>query len=295
MPVLELDNICIQYGGVKALDRLTLRVEVGEIHGLIGPNGAGKTTAINTVSGLCSPSSGTLLLHDQSFKPRTRKLAKAGIARTFQAPSTFESLNTIENVMVGGYSWTRSGLLSGMLRLPRALDEERRLRARAGELLDRIGLPFPHTTPIVALPVGARRQVELARALMSDPRLLLLDEPTGGLTQAEVDGLGRLLREIRDEASGRLAVLLVEHNVPFVLSLCDSVTAMDSGRDIAHGTPIEVRQNGAVIHSYLGAGIAARPVQRIKTVPKPGSTDRLGWRGVGGFSGILLGRAGVIR
>ena len=261
MAVLELDKIAIHFGGVQALTDLSFAVEEGEIHGLIGPNGAGKTTSINIVTGLYRQSSGTLNLDGRPFRPQTRRLAGMNIARTFQAPAIFESLNAIENVMTGGYASTRAGLWSGAFRMPWAGREERELRRRAADLIDRVGFPFPSTGPVQSLPVGARRQLELARALMCKPRLLLLDEPAGGLTRAEVDAIGRLLRQVRDEAEGRLSVLLVEHNVPFVFSLCDSVTAMAQGKTLLTGSPAEVRANPDVIRSYLGEGISAQRVE----------------------------------
>jgi len=221
------------------------------------------------ISGLYRQSEGSLQLDGKPFRPRTRELARNGIARTFQAPATFDSLNAIENVMAGGYSWTRAGLLSGAFRLPWAAREERELRRRAGELMDRVGFPFAKASLVAELPVGARRQLELARALMCKPRLLLLDEPTGGLTRADVDAIGDLLKSLRDGAGGELSVLLVEHNVPFVFSLCDSVTAMDSGQDIANGKPGEIRANEQVIRSYLGVGISPKTMEH-----RPESSER---------------------
>ena len=269
MSVLRLDDIEVRFGGVRALDDFSLTIEPGEIHGLIGPNGAGKTTAINVICGLLRPVSGTLALDGRPFVPRPRDLVAARIARTFQTPAIFPDLSAIENVMLGGYRAGTAGVVRSTLLTPAALAEEEGLRARATELLARVGFDGDPRSPGDALSFASHRKLEVARALMTEPRLLLLDEPTAGLGSGEVQAFAALLRRLRGERA--MTILLVEHNVPFVFGLCSTVTAMHEGRRIASGVPGEIRRDPAVVASYLGethGGVPAIARQKVRAAAR---------------------------
>ena len=267
MSLLTLSDLSLNFGGVRALANMNLLVEPGSLHGLVGPNGAGKTTAMNVICGLFLPTTGTMTFADRRFHPVPHRLAGAGLGRTFQAAAMIESLDALENVLLGAYSSTKSGIVPSALRLPGAAREERAARDRAAAALDEVGFAAPKHARTAHLSTWQRRQIEIARALMSAPRLLLLDEPAAGLTAAEVGLFKAVMRRLRERGQGRTSILLIEHNVPLVFELCDTVTAMAAGTDIAHGTPAEVRSHAEVIRSYLGggatpaaAGAAVRPV-----------------------------------
>jgi branched-chain amino acid transport system ATP-binding protein len=251
MPILALTNIAVNFGGVRALTDLSLSVQAGSLHGLVGPNGAGKTTAMNVISGLVKPSGGSMTFQDVPFAPKPHRLAAQGLARSFQASGVVDSLSALDNVLLGGFSATRAGIVSCALRLPRAVREEWALRTRAEAALDAVAYAGGLRARMADLSAWRRRQIEIARALLSGPKLLLLDEPAAGLTASEVGSLKGLMRRLCDDA---MSILLIEHNVPLVFTLCDQVTAMAQGRDIAHGTPQAVRGHADVIQSYLGAG-----------------------------------------
>jgi ABC-type branched-subunit amino acid transport system ATPase component len=266
-PLLEARSLSIAFYGLKALTDFSLAVPEGEIHGIIGPNGAGKTTAINALTGFLQPTSGGAIFAGKPLPRSPYAIAQAGIGRTFQSPSIFTTLNAVENVMCGGYRWTRGGLLDAILRSPLLRREEAVLRAEATGLLEKVGFGYPPETEVASLPFGELRKLEIARALMGRPELLMLDEPTAGLTADEVMGVGRLLREARTEDGKPLTIILVEHNVPFVFGLCDRVTAVDKGSIIASGTPEEVREQQSVIDSYLGGGNAVATAGIAETGP----------------------------
>ena len=227
-----------------------MSVESGQIHGLIGPNGAGKTTAINAISGLVTRSAGTIALDGRVVEPNPRRLISLGIGRTFQTPAIFVDLSAVENVLVGAYTQGKTGLLRAAVGAGSAQIEEDALSARATALLHSVGYDGDPRAPASLLSFGAHRQIEIARTLIGEPRILLLDEPTAGLASAEVTRLGALLKELRDRRG--VTILLVEHNVPFVFGLCDAVTAMHEGARIGTGTPAQIRVNEAVVASYLG-------------------------------------------
>ncbi len=266
-----MTGIDVAFGGVHALRDFALTVEPREVHGLIGPNGAGKTTAINVMTGLVRPSAGTLELDGTPFVPRARGLVARGVARTFQTPAIFPDLSALDNVLVGGYSAGRSGLFGGSVRSPATIAEERALAERARTWLARVGFEDDPAVPARSLAFGAHRKIEVARALMTQPRFLLLDEPTAGLAAAEVARFAALLRMLRDEHG--VTILLVEHNVPFVFGLCDRVTAMHEGARIADGTPEAVRRNPAVVESYLGEAHEAQ-VHVLERPIDPGAGAR---------------------
>jgi len=249
--ILEVSGLTVRFGGITALDRVSFTTAAGQIVGLIGPNGAGKTTLFNCLSRLYRPAAGDIRFGGRSLLDLpAHGIAAAGIGRTFQNLALFDSMNVLENVIVGAHSTGRSGFLGDAFRLPAGRREECRLHASALEMLSFVGLEAIANRPITSLPLGTRKRVELARALASSPRLLLLDEPAGGLNHEEVAELGGLVRAVRDRLG--VDVLLVEHHMNFVMGVSDKVVALDFGRVIADGAPAEVRRNENVIRAYLG-------------------------------------------
>jgi branched-chain amino acid transport system ATP-binding protein len=245
--MLALHHIGVRFGGLTALDDVSLRVEPGRTVGVIGPNGAGKTTLFNVICGFVPPTAGVLTLDGQPFKPKPHQLTGRGIARTLQGVGHFAGLSVLENVMTGAEHTARAGFASALFGLPRATRDERRLRAAAHATLERCGVAEHADQKPQSLPYAVRKRVALARALVSEPRLLLLDEPAGGLAADEILDLARLIAETQ------ASVLLVEHHMDLVMSVCDEILVLDFGRPIAHGTPAEIQHNPAVADAYLGA------------------------------------------
>jgi branched-chain amino acid transport system ATP-binding protein len=243
VPLLEVDNVTRRFGGILALDEVSLQVEEGEIAGLIGPNGAGKTTAFNVITRLYRPTSGSVRYDGNDLlRQPPHRIVRVGIARTFQNLQLCAHMTVLENVLVGAHARTRLG-------------GEAKIRAEAVELLDSLGLAQHASRPATGLPFGTLKRIELARALAARPRLLLLDEPAGGLNHEEVAALGALIRRLR--AEHELTILLVEHHMNLVMSVSDRVTVLNFGRTIAAGTPREVQADAAVVEAYLGAGSAS--------------------------------------
>lgn len=243
-----VDAVEVRFGGLVALDDVSMAVDPGQVRGVIGPNGAGKTTLFNVCCGFVRPNSGTIRRAGDAVTPAPHDLAGMGIARTLQGVGLFRGLTVLENVMVGADRHRRAGFGSALFALRRADRDEGALRQRARAALAELGADGYADRLPGSLPYPVQKRVALARALASQPELLLLDEPASGLGADEIDELGALIRSL----TGRMAVVLVEHHMDLVMSVCDRITVLDFGRVVAEGTPDEVRDDPAVIDAYLG-------------------------------------------
>jgi branched-chain amino acid transport system ATP-binding protein len=256
--VLEVTGVSKRFGGLQALSDVSIRIHAGQVYGLIGPNGAGKTTFFNVITGLYTPDSGKFLLGGETYQPTAvHEVAKAGIARTFQNIRLFADMTALENVMVGRHARTHSGLIGAVFRTKTFRDEEAAITARARELLAYVGISAFADYKARTLSYGDQRRLEIARALATDPKLLALDEPAAGMNATEKVVLRQLIDRIRND--GR-SVLLIEHDVKLVMGLCDGVTVLDHGKQIAEGTPAQVQANEAVIEAYLGSSHGQKAV-----------------------------------
>jgi branched-chain amino acid transport system ATP-binding protein len=252
MSLLQVRDVAVRFGGIVALDGVSFDVAAGSIVGLIGPNGAGKTTLFNCLSRLYECDRGEIVFDGRSLLATPRhRIAATGIGRTFQNVALFGSMTVLQNVMLGAHSRSASGFLANALRLPGVRREEAAIAAKAASLLELLGLVRVAAVPVMQLPFGTRKRVELARALAAEPKLLLLDEPASGLNHEEVGELGRLIRALRERL--RLTVLLVEHHMSLVMSISEHVVALNFGKVIAQGAPAEVRRHPELERAYLGA------------------------------------------
>lgn len=249
--VLEASGVTMRFGGLLAVNDVNLTVHEGEIVGLIGPNGAGKTTFFNCLTGLYKPTAGEVRFAGTPLPPKPRAVVQAGMARTFQNIRLFANMTALENVMVGRYCRTSSGAFTSVLRGPKFRREEAATRTRAQELLDFVGLGRSTEHLARNMPYGDQRRLEIARALATDPKLILLDEPTAGMNPQETRQASDLIFKIRDSG---LSVVVIEHDMRFIFNLCDRVLCLVRGETLVEGTPGEVQSDPRVIEAYIGTG-----------------------------------------
>jgi branched-chain amino acid transport system ATP-binding protein len=272
VPLLQADGVTMRFGGLTAVNNVSMTVHEGEILGLIGPNGAGKTTFFNCLTGLYKPTEGQVRLSGVELPPKPRAVVKAGMARTFQNIRLFANMTALENVMVGRYCRTSSGALTSILRGPKFKREEAETRERAQQLLDFVGLSDSTEHLARNMPYGNQRRLEIARALATDPKLVLLDEPTAGMNPLETRQASDLIFKIRDTG---LAVVVIEHDMRFIFGVCDRVLCLVRGETLVEGTPQEVQSDPRVIEAYIGTGPDAddkKPDAGDADVKDPGDT-----------------------
>ena len=249
--VVSFRDVCMYFGGIKAIDEISFDVEKGRIFGIIGPNGAGKSTLFNVLTGVYIPTRGEVLYKGNAVnKLMPHVITGGGIARTFQNIKLFDSETVLDNLKVAHYSHIRYGVFDSLIHTGKYRSEESRIEAESMEILDYLGLSQYASANAGSLPYGEQRRVEIARALCCKPDVLLLDEPAAGMNPAEVDSLNRLIQNIRDHYN--LTILVVEHQMRLVMSICDEILVMNFGRKLLQGTPDEVKNDPRVLEAYLG-------------------------------------------
>ena len=254
MSLLELDQATIRFGGLVAVNSVSFQIEKGDLFGLIGPNGAGKTTCFNLITGVYKPTSGSIKFKGKEISGTpSNKVARLGICRTFQNIRLFPALSVLENVVVAGTLRAKTGLFSALAYLPNAIRETNELKAEAMALLEVLELSDVADVRSADLPYGKQRRLEIARAMATKPDLLLLDEPAAGMNPNEKVDLMNTVRKIRDEHDK--TVLVIEHDMRFVMNLCEKIVVLDHGEEIAQGPPEEIRKNPKVIEAYLGEAV----------------------------------------
>jgi len=250
MTLLRVENLSVQFGGVRAIQDLDFSIDAGAIHSIIGPNGAGKTTLFNVITGINPPTTGSIFLDGvQVVGRRPHELARMGLSRTFQNLQIMRTMTAVENVMVGRHLHLNRNLLSCMLRLPSIVQGDRQARKHCNQLMESVGLGAYIEAEAGSMPYGALKRLEIARALAAEPKLLLLDEPAAGLNAAETKEIDEVI--VRVARSG-VTVVLVEHDMKLVMGISDHILVLDYGRKLAEGTPAQVRTNPAVVAAYLG-------------------------------------------
>jgi branched-chain amino acid transport system ATP-binding protein len=253
--ILDIKNLSVHFGGIKALKGVTFGVEEGQVKAVIGPNGAGKTTLFNLITGIFCPAAGTITFQGRDIEGlKPHRIASLGISRTFQNVELFGNMTVLENIMVGRHTRSRAGFLRSSIRFPLTITEEGAIRKAAEHYLDFVGLtPSAHELSI-SLPLGQQRFLEIARALASEPKLLLLDEPAAGLDEKETDDLSRLIQQIRERD---ITVLLVEHDMNLTMEISDEIVVLNYGEVISEGVPRKIQYDKRVIEAYLGEDIGA--------------------------------------
>ncbi len=254
MSLLQLDGATIRFGGLVAVNTVSFELNKGDLFGLIGPNGAGKTTCFNLITGVYKPTSGNIVFDGRDITGTpSNKIAKLGISRTFQNIRLFKSLSVLENVVVGAFLRHHSGLASALAYFPGAIKETEDLREKAMALLKVVNLDHVANVRSCDLAYGMQRRLEIARAMGTQPKLLLLDEPAAGMNPQEKEDLQLIVRKIRDEHD--MTVLLIEHDMRFVMGLCERIVVLDHGEEIAQGPPEAIRKDPKVIAAYLGEAV----------------------------------------
>ncbi|MDI3547608.1 MAG: branched-chain amino acid transport system ATP-binding protein [Halanaerobiales bacterium] len=254
MTLLKADNITMRFGGLTAVDSFKIEIEPGEIVGLIGPNGAGKTTVFNMITGIYTPTENRIYFQEEDITGlKPDRIAKMGIARTFQNIRLLDNLSVLDNVMIGTHLHLKSNLFSAIFRLPGYVKEENELYEKSRQLLKKVELDEYAGEKAGSLPYGKQRKLEIARALATEPRLLLLDEPAAGMNPQESKELVDFIRQIRDEFE--VTVFLIEHDMKVVMEICERILVLDYGVTIAEGKPEEIKNNPEVIKAYLGVDV----------------------------------------
>ncbi|MBU5436874.1 ABC transporter ATP-binding protein [Tissierella sp. MSJ-40] len=253
--MLKIDNVTMKFGGVVAVNGFNCYIENGQVVGLIGPNGAGKTTIFNVVTGVYKPTEGEIIFDPEGKEEKISKLrpdqiAKLGICRTFQNIRLFKELSVVENVFIGSHLRLKSNVFSSIIRLPKYNNEERQMMEKAFYLLEKVGLYEEKNEKAFSLPYGKQRRLEIARALATEPKLLLLDEPAAGMNPQETQELMEFIAEIKEEFD--LTIFLIEHHMEVVMGICEKILVLDHGTLISQGSPQEIQNDERVIEAYLG-------------------------------------------